>query len=225
ALALDPQLQDAIGNLVILQVEGGDLGGALEKSSGNAAARPNTGRARFVFAYVLRYAGFLEDAARECEAAWAIDSRDPYWRSCYATFMLLGRGDRARDFLRLDGDTLLARITETDVAVGEGKVEQTLALLKGNFDRPILREYEACLTGKEGPDDDARYREALAEWLLIRDPEARYFTAGRVAFCGHEDVALTLLASAIDGNYLAGPALDTDPTLARIRQRPEFARI
>ena len=49
--------------------------------------------------------------------------------------------------------------------------------------------------------------------------------AGRAAYCGHEDVALQLLASAIDGHYLAGPALDTDPMLARIRPNPEFAHI
>ncbi len=61
--------------------------------------------------------------------------------------------------------------------------------------------------------------------LRDRDPEGRYTYAGLIARAGYPDVALRLLRSAIEGNYLAVQAMDADPLLDSIRNRPEFAAI
>jgi hypothetical protein len=61
--------------------------------------------------------------------------------------------------------------------------------------------------------------------LSGRDPEPKYYDAGRAAFCRQEEIAIHLLRSSVEGNFLAYPAMDRDPLLARIRPRPEFAAI
>ena len=58
-----------------------------------------------------------------------------------------------------------------------------------------------------------------------RDPESTYVFAGLLSRAGYPDAALPLLRKAVEGNYLAVPAMDDDPLLDSIRKTPEFAVI
>ena len=129
ALRLDPNLTDAAGNLVILQVEGGDLAGALEETSRILRPRPENARAHFTMGYVLRYAGALEESGRECDAALEIDPKDPYWRSCALVFILLANYERAQDYIRLDAGSQWATFVEADLRLRQGRPAEALALL------------------------------------------------------------------------------------------------
>jgi hypothetical protein len=57
------------------------------------------------------------------------------------------------------------------------------------------------------------------------DPEQAYFDARIQSFCEQRQPALRQLRRAIERNYCAYPALDTDPLLANIRNTPEFQAI
>jgi len=224
ALQLDPQFLDAVAFLVTMQAEGGDLAGALDRSSGLVRSRPDSPRAHFTLSYVLRYAGLLEDSARECEAAFRLDPHDPGWRSCSQTFNLLGRYERALEFTRLDGDSRWANMVATDIRLRQGKREQALEHLRKAFDSAELKLIEPCYLGL--PAESAKYfRDEEPKELAGRDSEPKYYQACRAAYCGQGDVALRLLRSAVEGNYLCVPAMDTDPMLASVRSRPEFKEI
>ena len=58
--------------------------------------------AHFVLGYLLRYAGLLDEAERECDTALLVDAQDAGVRSCAVAFMLHGDYAHAEDYLRLD---------------------------------------------------------------------------------------------------------------------------
>jgi TolB-like protein len=223
ALQADPQLLAASTWLVGLQVEGGDLGGALEKSSALVRARPDSAPAHFNFSYVLRYAGLLEDSASECDAALALDPRNSNWRSCSVTFSLLGKYDRAIEFARLDGASQWAAIIELDIRVREGKRETALQLLPRVPD-PMRERFGPCLSGADSGVEQ-KWKDAAPSMLAGRDPEPKYFQASLAAFCNQDEIALHLLRASVEGNFLAYPGMDRDPLFTRIRATPEFAAI
>ena len=102
ALALDPNFSDAAGQLISSRVETGELGKAYRDAKALVDRHPENAMAHFALSYVLRYAGVLDESARECDAALALDPGAYQLRSCSFTFDLLGNPDRAMDFLQLD---------------------------------------------------------------------------------------------------------------------------
>jgi TolB-like protein len=225
ALAIDRNFTEAADNLIILRTEGGDLSGALEDAARILLARPDSAQAHFTRGYVLRYAGLLEESARECDSAMAIDPKDPGWRSCSLTFEELGNFDRALEYLRLDRGSQWATFVETNVRLKQGRPAETLALLKKLPGNDRIRLTQGCLEGRPLPQGDPILRDIESRVLAERDPEPKYFEASRLSYCGYTDMALRLLRRAVEANYLAYPAMDRDPLLAKVRITPEFASI
>jgi serine/threonine protein kinase len=225
ALQLDPQFLDAVANLVLLQSEGGDLSGALDRALGLVRSRPDSPRAHFTLGYVLRYAGLLEDSARECEAAFRLDPHDPGWRSCAETYSLLGNYSRAVEFARLDGDSRWANMVISSIRLREGKRDLALESLRRAFPAGELKPIEPCYLGHPDAASSKFLREDEPRTLAGRDSEPKYYQTCRAAFCGEPEIALRLLRSSVEGNFLCVPAMDTDPLLASLRSRPEFREI
>ena len=69
ALALEPGRTDAAGSLAINQADTGNLEKGLEDARALVKRRPDNAFAHFSLAYVLRYAGLLDDAQAECDKA------------------------------------------------------------------------------------------------------------------------------------------------------------
>jgi hypothetical protein len=174
---------------------------------------------------VLRYTGALAEAARDCDAALALDPKDPGWRSCSLTFILLGNYDHALDYLQLDAGSQWAALVETDLRLRQGKPAEALALLRKSSGIAGERPMESCLEGRPLREDDPILRRSEAELLAERDPEPKYFVAARSAYCGNTRLALRLLRLSVQGNFLASPAMDRDPLFEKIRNMPEFAEI
>ncbi|MEO6213506.1 MAG: protein kinase, partial [Vicinamibacterales bacterium] len=109
AIALDPNLiSDAAAPLVLQRTERGQLDASYEMASTLVKRHPSNARAHQALAYVLRYAGLLDEATRECDAAMARDPTERRLRSCAVPFYHLGRYGRARDYLRLDAGSEFA---------------------------------------------------------------------------------------------------------------------
>ena len=221
ALSLDPNLTEAAKGLVVLAAEGGDLHGADAKARDLLRRRPRDPQAHFAAAFVLRYAGLLEEAGRECEAARALDPRNAGFRSCFLVFDQLNEFDRARDYLRLDAGSVWAKVREGNILLREGKVEAAAAAFRE--ERPDLSTL--ILKSGAAADRDRLAASLEARTMAERDPEGKFYFSGMLAYSGYRDAALRLLRRAVEGNYLGYPSMDNNSLFDSIRKDPEFAAI
>jgi serine/threonine protein kinase len=224
ALELEPNLPKAAQRQITLQVEAGDLNGAWDAASALVRRRPDNAEAHFALAYVLRYAGLLEESARECEAALARDPKSYLWRSCASTYVDLGDYERAKTFLDLDpGSELVRRITQT-MLIRRGRYEEALAIAPPRG-RPVGDWFRDCLARRPpsaGSPLPAGVRETV---LKIPDSEPKYSISGMMALCGDRESALQILRKGVEQNFCGYPAMDRDPLFDPIRKTPEFAEI
>jgi serine/threonine protein kinase len=233
ALALDPNYMSAAVRLLSLHVEAGRLQDGYDGARQLVTQHPDSGEARFALSYVLRYGGLLEESARECEQAVSRDPTNPLFRSCSQPLMLLGRYDRALDYVRLDSGSDWAMLVTRFIYQRMGKPadarEQHDRLppeyLRGIAPDMFYGLLSRCLASAPPDkqvhvtDDDVRV------FLTVReDPEPLYFWASDLAYCGHTKPAIQLLRESIRRNFCAS-AIETDPMFAAIRNRSEYVEL
>jgi tetratricopeptide (TPR) repeat protein len=102
ALALDPNLIVAAGQMITNRVERGELLEAYRQARSLVKRRPESAQAHFTMAYVDRYAGMLQDSTRECDMALKLDPGNFQYRSCAWAFLYMGNTLKAREFVSLD---------------------------------------------------------------------------------------------------------------------------
>ena len=222
ALGLDPNLTEASQQLIVLSTESGNLLDADAKARDLLRRRPKDAEAHFSVAYVLRYAGLLEDAARECDAARALDPRNRGFRSCALLFVQRGEYAKALEYARLDAGSAWSTNAEVDVLLRQGKSEAAIAIIHGNAN--LFPGYR-LLDMPPGSERDRFAAEMERKWLNTTDPENAYYMAAVTAMAGYPDSTLRLLRRAVDGNYLIHESLDRDPVFESIRRIPEYAAI
>ena len=227
ALALDPNLLTAAAHLTENWVESGDLDKAYLEAEGLVRRRPDSAEAHFTLAYVLRYAGLLEESARECDVALGLDPSNFYFRSCTFAFAEMGQTARAMDYLRLDAGSDFSLSVTPSVLLREGKVDEARQALAKMPDNPAWYRglLEACLGNRPVPEIVRLVGQAGPALMAERDPEMKYYQGSLLAWCGQKDAALGLLRSAVDQNYCATAALSSDPLLAKLRGVPEFGEL
>ena len=225
ALALDGNLVTAASYLTQNRVEGGDLSKAYDEAEKLVKRRPDSADAHFTLAYVLRYAGLLEDAQRECDAALARDPANFTFRSCSIAFFESGKNDRALEYLRLDAGSEWSTDVMPSVLLRAGKIEEARSALQKMSANPTWYPgvLQACLQPGNGAGLDRIVRESEPALIAERDPELKYYQGAILAFCGKKELALRLLQSAIDQNYCATSAVELDPLLMKLQNLPEIA--
>lgn len=227
ALSLDPNFAAASAHLIQNQVEAGELNKAYSEAEELVRRRPEDGDAHFTVAYVLRYAGLLHEAARECENALALDPGNYNFRSCSITFFEQGKTDRAADFLKVDAGSEWTKEIRPSVLLRAGKLadaKQAVGRMSANATWfPALLQSCLQISGASSVADAARSAEPTL--MALRDPELKYYQGAILAYCGQPQIALNLLNAAVAQKYCAYEALDEDPLLAKIRGTPEFERL
>ncbi len=227
AVALDPNLVVAAGQLITNHVERGELGKAYESAQELVKRRPDSAEAHFVMSYVYRYAGMLEQAASECNTAVALDPGNYTFRSCAWTFAELGKTDRAADFVRLDAGSEWAKYAMPSILLREGKVQEAREAVKSmpstpRYHRDLL---EACLGLRPVADLDRIAHDAETNLPTDPDPETWYYEGAILAYCGKKQAALHMLESAVGQNYCAYSNLLADPLLAKLRTDTAFDKV
>jgi TolB-like protein len=225
SLALDPNLISAAAQLVTNQMDRGNLGHAYAQASALVKRRPESAIAHFALSYVLRYAGLLDDAVRECDAALKLDRGNYQFRSCAWTFRQIGQPQRAMEFVRLDaGSEWAARLTAFILA-GQGKLAEARQTIPRTSDAPLMGRdlFQYCLDPKEKSQLDRTAQKVESAALAGVDAEPRYTYGVLLSYCGQKDAAVRLLRSAIQQNYCAYAALQTDPLLVKLRGTSEFS--
>lgn len=225
ALAEDPGLVDAAQQLVVAQVEAGELVAAHRRARELVDRRPRSADAHFALSFVLRYAGMLEEAERHCEVALALDPHNYAWRSCALVFIADARLERAGDFVALDQGSYWSNLVGVLLHLRHDDRQRALrhaqTLPPEGADRRFL---VSCLEeGARAPEEPAA--DFAQRWRRLSDPEPGYHVGAALAWCGHPDAALTLLRHAIHGGYCAWPALDRDPIWRPLRDVPGFRQL
>jgi tetratricopeptide (TPR) repeat protein len=220
ALSLDPDYVDAAAELTLHRVERGDLIGALQRASDMVRRRPDNAQGHHLLNYALRYAGFLEEAGKQCDMAELLDPVVT-WGSCSSTFMELGRYGRARDFIRKDLSSEWSKAHAVEILVREGKLEEAIQIGPPRIDHwDSYKMLLACAQGRPSSEVDV-----LAKGVEVSDdPEVNYFFAAHLAYCSQPEAAIRYLELAIQGNHCSFPAIDLDPLFDGIRPTPAFAR-
>jgi DNA-binding winged helix-turn-helix (wHTH) protein/TolB-like protein len=224
ALLLDPNLINAAAGLIDRHVERGQLELAYREVNSLLRRRPDSPTAHLSMAYVLRYAGLLEDSAKECERAMELDPHGPSIPGCALTMVELGRLDRAMDFIRSNPSNDFTKGIEVEVLFRRNLPAEALRMIPNTKDSG-RDQIEACLQKQPAPKIAGltKYYDTVA--LAALDPELAYFQAGWDTFCGQNEAALTMLRNAVGRGYCAYPAVDRDPMLAGLRQEPAFTAI
>ncbi len=221
ALALDPNLVIAASDLVLLDVERGELAQAYKEAQETVNRHPENAHAHFALSYVLRYGGATEDSARECDSALALDRGNPAFRSCSFTFRQLGNYAHAMDFLQADSGSKWSEGNRVRLLVRQGKKEQALAVAQQQRDFPYL---VALVTCRDHPLPAALrlMNEPVDRVLADPDHEPAYVFASDFAFCGQNDQALRLLKYAIAGDYCGYTGMLKDRDFVSLAALPEF---
>jgi TolB-like protein len=230
ALILDPDLSEAASQLIADRVEQGEMGKAYKDAAALVARHPENAMSHFALSYVLRYAGLLDEAARECDTALSLDSGNYSLRSCGLIFDELGKTDRAMDFFRLDMGSGFVASNLPPHFLRAGKLaEARESATKISADDAYRQIENVCVDHQSPSAPDPELDKLVSQigpmFIADPDPENRYWDGALMASCGQKDLALRLLKSAIDGRYCAGTALNTDPLLASLRRPPEFPQI
>ena len=220
ALELDPGNVDVSASLVVHHVETGQNHEAFLMASDLVRHRPDKAAAHFALAYVLRYAGFLQESAKECDAGFAIDPVG--MRSCAVVFIELGNYPRAEDFIHIDLGTEWANALSIHALARQGRLSDALQI-----DEPHIEGWESfnLLEGCLRHESSNQIAELAKRVSTSSDSETNYFSAMHLAYCDQERAALEMLRRAIDGGYCSYPALDSEPFFDTIRHNPEFQSV
>ena len=224
ALSLEPGRVSAAGFLAANEVEAGKLDKAYQDAHALVQKRPDNAFAHYSLAYVLRYAGLLDEAQRECDKALAIDSQNFNWRSCAFAFFEQGKPARAIEYLNVDSGSEWSNAVRVSVFMRQGKITEARQAAQQMTDNPIwLRGMlQACLNHAPAPEVHQLAESAQNQFLAEQDPELKYYQGAILADCGEKQIAYTFLRKAVAENYCAHQALQMDPLLAGVRDDADF---
>ena len=227
ALSLDPNRVAAASNLITNRVERGDLGRAYDAAKDLVQRRPQSADAHFALSYVLRYAGMLEQATQECNAARVLDPGNYNFRSCAWAFLEQGKTDKAMDYIHMDAGSEWAAWVTPYVYLAAGNLAQARESAKSVAKAPAYHRelLVACTQAQRPADLDRVVREEEASVMTEPDPEQWYHVAALMAYCGQKDPALRLLKDAVQQNYCAYSALLEDPLLKGLRKETAFNEV
>lgn len=224
AASLDPLGTD---NWITLRAERGDLEGAWNLATNLLLVRPESYDSHFEMSYVYRYAGLLDQAAKECEIAFAGDPGNPVLRSCSKVFMYKGDYARARAFADLDGSSGWSVRERMQFALRQKNDAEALALARvatetGYHDSDIVR---AKLENRPAAVLDKIGAQEVAYAEKQSDSEDEYEIGAMLSFAEQPDRALRVIVDSVHRGYCAVPMLESDSLLAALRTRPQFKEL
>jgi TolB-like protein/tRNA A-37 threonylcarbamoyl transferase component Bud32 len=223
ASQLDPGLLLPSIELIEREAFYGNLTGSFARVREVARRWPRRAEVHLAFSGVLRAAGALEQAARECEATHQLDPELPTG-PCYVLYIHKGDLAKAREEIeRSPGEFSTMMLGQ--VLVREGKVEEALPKLKmipGGKNFELLRD---CWPDSSTSKCVQTAKESEADFRVIPFTDAWYFGAAMQAFVGKKDAAVRLLRAASEHDLCVFPSVDRDPLFNKIRDSTEFRAV
>jgi DNA-binding winged helix-turn-helix (wHTH) protein/TolB-like protein len=210
-----------------IRAEQGDLNGAYDQAAEFLRRRPDVAMGHHSMSYVLRSAGVLDQADKQCEAALDLDPGFNGFRSCAFSFILQGDYTGAQKYIRLDEHSGFGAMLRMMIALRTGNRAAALAEANAVSQNGFRFADLAQAYLKHSPE--AELNRAVAELendpKSARDPETLYVNAAVLSYSGQQGAAFRQLRKAIQGNYCSYPAMDKDPLFDSIRSQPAFAEL
>ncbi len=222
ALSLNPDLSLAHTQLAYLETDSGRAEQAMLRLLSRAAADDDPE----LFAglvHVCRYCGLLEASLKAHEHACQLD---PTIRTsiCHTYFM---QGDYQR---ALETSKEVLGFLGPLALLSLGRKQEALALAR-DMERtgtplPIVRSAFCWVRAlAEGAVTEAITTLEHMVGLFKHGPEEMFYSARCFAYLSQIDLALAILARAVDEGFFCYPTLISDPWLDSLRTNPEFERI
>jgi serine/threonine protein kinase len=226
AVDLDPGFVSAAARLAQNQIEVGTvtaLSDGYREITQLLRRWPDDAQSHFSLSLVLRYAGLLEEAGRECGAAVSLDPGKAAWRTCAVVYLAQGRYDEAMPYIQLDNSgSEISKALTVHALVSAGREAEALRIGRPNLPQwKSLDMLLACVARK--PSSEIATLAAAVQ--PHPDAETNYYSAAHLAYCRQDRAAIEMLRRAIDAAYCSYPHVDTDPFFARLRGTPEFASL
>jgi len=222
ARQLDPDLLSASTWLVVIRSYYGDLTSSFAEIQELGRKRPGSAEVHLLFAELLRAAGALEPAARECETTHRIDSG--LWTDCFVLYIHMMDLARARREINRTGGAF-ASFMLGQVLLREGKVSEAgdkLKILPAGKSYDLIND---CWPDASTSKCEETAKQSEAAFNNIPDADSWYFGAAMFAFVGKEDAAVRLLKADVNHDFCVYPSLDRDPLFDKIRNSTEFKAV
>jgi tetratricopeptide (TPR) repeat protein len=228
ALSLTGGLLDALSGLARLYTDVGQTDKAIGLLRTALEINPNHADTHFALSYITRYAGMLEESAREGERALSLDPDNPRYRSLATTYLYLGDLDRSLEVHGVDPDSGWTQARIGQIFLRRGQKERALE----HLERAIAKEPDSS-SGLWARAMRAAVRGRREEGLAILrkskeenmvDGEQRYHFANIHCLLGDREGCLRGLEAAVDGGFFNTPFLSTDSFLDPVRKDPAFLR-
>jgi len=227
ALTLEPGRVSAAAFLATNEADAGNLQKAYENARDLVARRPDSAIAHYSLGYVYRYAGMLDEAQRECDAAAAVDPGNFNLRSCAFAFFEAGKTAFAKQYLNKDAASEWSNAVMVSVLMREGRMKEARDAADKMTTNPTwMRDFlVACLNKQPKEALDLLSSQARDRLLPEQDSELKYYQGALLAQCGQKKVAYEFLRKSVDQNYCAYQALQADPLLSGVQGDSDFRDI
>jgi len=227
ALNLEPGRVTAAGFLATNEADAGNLTKAYQDARDLVARRPDSAMAHLSFGYVLRYAGMLDEAQRECDAGAAIDPGNFNFRSCAFAFFEAGKTAFAKQYLNKDAGSEWSDAVMVSVLMREGRMKEAREAADRMTTNPTwMRDFLlACLNKDPHEAVDLLATQARDRLLPEQDSELKYYQGAMLAQCGEKKIAYEFLRKSVEQNYCAYQALQSDPLLSGVQGESDFREI
>jgi tetratricopeptide (TPR) repeat protein len=226
ALSLNKELLGALGGLANLYTDIGKTEKALDYAKRMLAINPNHALAHYSLSYLFRYAGMLEESAKEAEEALALDSHYPHFRSAGYTYFYMGNYEKALEIFEYDKGSVMYIAWKGFALFLMGKKKEAIKL----FDKAISLEPEGHFGLHFGAIKNAVLGNVEEGLSLARkweqtdpyDGEVWYNIANTYALLGNKKGCVRTLKRTIEGGFFCYPYMIKDPLLKTMRGEPDI---
>ncbi len=219
ALELNPDLSSAEKVYAHLEVDLGRAEQSVVRLLKRARERRSDPELFAGLSHSLRYCGLLQASAAAADHARRLDPAVKV--SAAHTHFMMGNYEAVLEY-EPEGLNYLRNLA----LIMLGRNDEALASLRAvdtstpNLLVSYVRSLEKLIEGDaEGSLAEVRHL------VMIKDPEGRFYAGRHLAYLGDRELALQLLAGAVDLGFFCVPALTQDPWLDGLRGTPEFSAI
>jgi tetratricopeptide (TPR) repeat protein len=233
ALALQPVQIDTRVYMANLLTDTGNVEQAVPLLREALKTNPNHAEVHWELGYAYRFAGMLEESAKECERARELDPGVKLHTSALNASLYLGQHDKFLQSLPQENNVAFdlfyrgfGKYYKNDRLAAAQDFDRAYALEPSLLQAQIGEALSSEIRGQNSKGiDRLRETEKKIEERGVRDPEATYKMAQAYAMLGDKRSALRMLQRGVDNGFFPYPYLAADPLVNNLRQEPEFTSV